>query len=270
MQLSIIVTNYKTPELLKLCLESLKDAMAGIDKEVFVLDAQSDEDTEFIVKEFFPEFQLVPFEKNVGFRALVNKGLSLADGKYILILNSDIILTEGAVEKMIIYLENNLSVGMLGPQLLNMDDTIQDSCFRFFGPLTILARRTIFGGTAWGNQLLDKFSMRDFNHQETQEVDWIMGSAMLVRSSAIKKIGPMDKRFFMYFEDVDWCRRFWQAGFKVIYFPEAKIYHYHLRVSKKLGGILDIFVNKYIWIHIFSAVKYFFKYGFRSNYKKLA
>jgi hypothetical protein len=64
----------------------------------------------------------------------------------------------------------------------------------------------------------------------------------------------------MYFEDVDWCRRFWQAGFKIVYLPQAKIYHYHLRVSKKTGGILDLFVNKYTWIHIVSAIKYFLKY----------
>lgn len=260
MTFSVIVTNYKTPELLKLCLKSIKQYLADIEHEVFVLDAQSDEDTEFVVKEYFPEFKLVSFKKNVGFRALVNEGLKRASGKYILILNSDIILTDGAIERLINYLETNEDVGMVGPQLLNLDGSIQDSCLNFFGPLTVLARRTIFGKTKWGKNLINKFLMRDYNHQERRDVDWVLGSAFLVRASASKIVGSMDSRFFMYFEDVDWCRRFWQAGFRIVYLPEAKIYHYHLRVSKKTGGLRDLFSNKYTWIHIVSAVKYYWKY----------
>lgn len=265
MQLSVIVTNYKTPELLKLCLKSIKQHLGKIEYEVFVLDAQSDEDTEFVVKEYFSEFKLIPFKKNVGFRALVNEGLKWASGKYILILNSDIILTDGATEKLINYLEANEDVGMVGPQLLNLDGSIQDSCLKFPEPLTLLARRTIFGKTKWGKDLINKFLMRDYNHQERRQVDWVLGSAFLVRAAILKIVGPMDNNFFMYFEDVDWCRRFWQAGFKIVYLPEAKLYHYHLRVSKKTGGLSDLFSNKYTWIHIASAVKYYWKYSLKTK-----
>jgi len=260
MGLSIIVTNYKTPELLKLCLRSIKQCLSDIAYEVFVMDAASTEDTEFVVKGLYPEFAFVPFEKNIGFRALVNEGLKMARGKYILILNSDIILKENAVQVLIEHLDSHQDVAVVGPQLLNLDNSVQESCLRFFGPLTILARRTIFGKTVWGRKLVAKFLMRDYNHQQAREVDWLLGSSLLVRSSALEKVGPMDERFFMYFEDVDWCRRFWQAGFKIVYLPQAKIYHYHLRVSKKTGGVGDLFVNKYTWIHIVSAIKYFLKY----------
>ena len=224
------------------------------------MDAQTSEDTEFVVKELYPEFTLVPFEKNIGFRALVNEGLKIASGRYILILNSDIILKENAVQNLIEYLDSHQDVAVVGPQLLNLDNSVQESCLRFFGPLTILARRTIFGKTAWGKKLVARFLMRDYNHEQPREVDWLLGSSLLVRASAASKVGPMDERFFMYFEDVDWCRRFWQAGFKIVYLPQAKIYHYHLRVSKKTGGVGDLFVNKYTWIHIVSAIKYFLKY----------
>ena len=264
MDLSVIVTNYKTPELLKLCLNSLKEALAEIEAEVFVMDSQSDEDTEFVVKEFFPEFQLIPFQKNLGFRALVNEGLKRVKGKYILILNSDIILKEDAIEKLINYLDIHEDVAIVGPQLLNLDGSVQESCLRFFGPLTILARRTIFGKTNLGKKLEERFLMRDYNHKQPREVDWLLGSSLLVRADAAREVGPMDDRFFMYFEDVDWCRRFWQAGFKIVYFPEARMYHYHLRTSKKAGGILDLFMNKYTRIHISSAVKYYLKYGFNN------
>ncbi|MBI4708859.1 MAG: glycosyltransferase family 2 protein [Candidatus Portnoybacteria bacterium] len=261
MNLSVLVTNYKTPEMLKLCLKSLKEALFNFESyEVFVLDAESGQDTQFVVKEHFPEFKLTPFKKNIGFRALVNEGLKISEGGYVLILNSDIIFTKGSIEKMIGYMQANQSIGILGPQLLNFDGSVQESCFRFFGPLTALARRTFFGKTSWGKKLMDKFLMKDFNHQEIRDVDWIMGSAILVRRDAIGEVGPMDERFFMYFEDVDWCRRFWEKGFRVVYYPEARIYHYHLRVSKKYGGMLDIFLNRYLWIHIVSAVKYYLKY----------
>jgi hypothetical protein len=165
---------------------------------------------------------------------------------------------------MMDYLDNDPSVGIVGPQLLNLDGSIQDSCLRFFGPLTIIARRSFFGKTRWGKKLIARFLMKDFDHKETRKVDWVLGSAMMAKADAVKKVGPMDSRFFMYFEDVDWCRRFWQNGYKVVYLPEAKIYHYHFRVSKKSGGILDLLVNKYTWIHIKSAIKYFWKYGGRT------
>ncbi len=260
MQLSVIITNYKTPELLKLCLKSIKETLKDIEYEVLVMDAKTDEDTEYVVNGLFPEFQLFPYAKNVGFRALVNEGLKKANGKHVLILNSDIILTDGAVRNLIDYLEQNKDVGIVGPQLLNLDDSIQDSCLRFFGPMTVLARRTFFGKTALGKNLIARFLMKDFDHSQIKEVDWMLGSSLLVKKEAIEKVGLMDNRFFMYFEDVDWCRRFHLAGYKIVYLPQAQMYHYHLRVSKKTGGIWDLFVNKYTWIHIISAVKYYWKY----------
>lgn len=232
-----------------------------------MLDAEADEDTEYAAKEYGSGFVYIPFKKNVGFPALVNEGLGRVSGKYVLILNSDSIQTEGALGKMIDCLKNNPAVGIVAPKLLNLDGSVQDSCLRFFGPLTIVARRTFFGKTRWGKRLIEKFLMKDFDHNSTLEVDWVLGSAMMVRAEAIKKIGPMDKKFFMYFEDVDWCRRFWQNGYKVLYLPEAQIYHYHFRVSKKSGGILDLLINKYTWIHIQSAVKYYWKYKGRSTPK---
>lgn len=262
MHLSIIVTNYKTPELLKLCLKSIRETLKDIEHEVLIMDAQTDEDTEYVAKGLFAEYKFFPFTKNVGFRSLVNEGLKRAYGRYVLILNSDIVLTNGVIKHLINYLEQNDDVGIVGPKLLNLDGSVQDSCLRFFGPLTILARRTFFGKTAWGKNLIARFLMKDFDHLEAREVDWMLGSSLLVRKDAINKVGLLDERFFMYFEDVDWCRRFHMAGWKIVYLPDAIMYHYHLRASKKRGGILDLFINRYTWIHIISAVKYYLKYGF--------
>jgi len=92
------------------------------------------------------------------------------------------------------------------------------------------------------------------------EVDWLMGSALMVKMEAIKKVGLLDERFFMYFEDVDWARRFWENGYKVVCFQKAQMYHYHYKSSDKGRGALDLFFNKQARVHLESALKYFWKY----------
>jgi len=261
MKLSIIVTNYKTPDLLKLCLESIKQAGIGLDYEIFVVDSEAQEETEDVIKEYFAgSVSLISFKENAGYARLVNAGLAKARGQYILVLNADMILFKDSLEKMLQYMEKNSKAGMLGPQLLNFNGSIQDSCFRFYRPMTILYRRTFLGRTEKGKADLAGFLMKNFNHQTTKEIDWLLGAALFIRAQAFKEVGPMDERYFLYFEDVDWCRRFHQAGWQVIYFPEAKMHHYHGRVSKKDGGVKDVFFNKYAWIHIASGIKYFWKY----------
>ncbi len=260
MKLSVIVTNYKTPELLKLCLKSVKNAVQDFPSEIIVLDSEAETETGEMIKEEFKELRYFPFIRNTGYAKLVNVGLKESSGEYILVLNADIIVEKESVKKMLEYFEKNPRVGILGPQLLNFNGSVQDSCFRFYCFKTILCRRTILGKTKWGRKELDRFLMHDFDHKHTCEVDWLLGAALMLRHQALEEVGPMDERFFLYFEDVDWCRRFKEKGWNVIYFPEAKIHHYHSRVSRRRGGMADLFFNKYAWIHITSALKYFWKY----------
>jgi hypothetical protein len=259
-KLSIVVTNHKTPELLKLCLESIPVAVGSLDYEIFVLDAEAEEETDEMMAEKFPEIKYKAFKENTGYAKLVNIGIKEATGKYLAILNADMVLTKDALVLMVEEMDRHPEIGILGPQLLNLDGSIQESCFHFHHISTIIYRRTFLGKTKAGRKEIDYFSMRDFDHKSVKEVDWMMGTALLVRVEAIKKVGLMDERFFVYFEDTDWCRRFELAGFKVIYYPTAKMYHYHRRVSKKTSGLADLLVNRYTWVHIISALKYFWKY----------
>jgi len=260
MKLSIIVTHYRTPELLKLCLESLQAATQKIEAEILVLDSESEEETEMMVKDRFPKAAFFAFHKNTGYAKIVNIGLSRAQGDFLLVLNADIIVAPDSLSGMINYLEAHSQVGLLGPQLLNFNGSTQESCFRFHRPLTIFYRRTLLGKTFWGKKELARFTMQDFDRNSIKEVDWILGAAMMIRRQALTEIGPMDERFFLYFEDTDWCRRFWEKNWRVVYLPEAKMHHYHGRASKKANGLADVFINKYLWIHLASAVKYFWKY----------
>ena len=270
MRLSIIVNHYRTPEILKICLRSIKENLenAGFEWEIIVTDSATIEKTEEMMEEEFSDIIFIPAKENIGFGKSINIAIKKAKGEYFFIVNADIIINEEkAIEKMLNYIEENKDVGMVGPKLLNVNDTVQQSCFRFYTPLTVICRRTFLGKMFWGKKVLDKFLMVDvFRGKEIVEpilVDWLMGSAMMVRRSDLEKVGVFDESFFMYFEDVDWARRFWGNGLKVVYFPDAKMYHYHFQSSKK-KSFWGSFLNKYARIHIKSALKYFMKYRFKN------
>lgn len=265
MELSIIITNYKNPELLKLCIDSIIKNVKEIDYEIVVADSATEEDTEMMMRENFPKLKFFPFEENVGFQKLVKTGIENSSGDYLLILNGDILIKDNAVKKMLDYIKEDNEIGMLGPKLLNFNGTHQDSCFRFYKPITIVYRRTFLGKLPFARKHIEWFLMKDYDHINPMEVDWLMGSAMLIPRKALDKVGFMDTRYFMYMEDVDWCRRFWENGFKVVYFPLSEMLHYHGKGSGKNGFFRSIFLNKLTWVHISSGIKYFWKYFGKKN-----
>lgn len=262
MIISIIITNYKTPGLLKLCIESIQKSLPAEMYEIIVVDSESEDETQEMILDFLPTIKFIPFRKNMGFPKLINAGIekSSTDSRYILMLNADIIVLDDAVEKIIKFMENNPNIGIVGPKLLSFNNDIQFSCFRFYTPWTILCRRTFLGKTRWGEKILKNFLMQDWDHKGTKDVDWVQGSAMMVRREALAKIGLMDERFFMYFEDVDLCRRFWENGYRVTFYPEASMHHYHGQASASKKSFVPSFLNRYVRIHIISALKYFLKY----------
>ena len=261
-KLSIVVTHYNTPELLDLCIKSIKDNVENLKYEIIVVDGESKEKTREFINEKYPDIKLIPIEKNVGYSKIVNVGLREAIGEYVLILNADIIVLNNAVAEMVNFLDEHKKVGIVGSQLLDFTNNIQASCFTNPNLKAIVARRTFLGKTAWGKKVLDKFMIGDWDRNSLKKVDWVQGSAMMVRKKGIDKVGLFDERFFMYFEDADWCRRFWQNGYEVVYLPSAKMSHYYHRSSKKFGIIIDIILNKYTRTHIISALKKKKKYGF--------
>lgn len=265
LELSIIVTNYKNPDLLKICLNSIKENVRDVNYEIIVVDSDTGEDTELMMREDFPNVNFFPFFKNIGFQQLVKKGLKKSMADYILILNGDILVKKKSVEKLFDYLKNHQSVGMIGPKLFSFNEKFQASCFRFYKPITIIYRRTFLGKLWFAKKHLDWFLMKDYDHKKIRKVDWLMGSAFMVSRKAVKKVGYMDIRFFMYMEDVDWCRRFWESGLTVVYYPEAQMLHYHGKGSGNKNFLHSIFLNKLTWIHITSALKYFKKYFGKPN-----
>jgi N-acetylglucosaminyl-diphospho-decaprenol L-rhamnosyltransferase len=261
MELSIIITSYKNPELLRVCIDSIKRNYTGKDYEIIIADSETGEEIEMMIREDYPDIVFLPSKKNIWFGGCVRSGYATSKGDFILVLNDDIIVKKGSIEKLLEYIKSDRKIGVVGPQLLNFNDTLQISCFRFVTPLIILYRRTPLGKLWFAKKSLDYYLMKDFGHDRIQEVDWVLGSAMMTRREAIEKVGQIDKLFTYYFEDTDWCRRFWEKGFKVVYFPISQMYHYHRRGSAGKGVFKLVFFNKFTRLHIASAVKYFLKYA---------
>lgn len=266
-ELSIIIVHHQTPELLKLCLKSIRETSVGLDYEVIVVDSTISRKAQDFIREYYGsptsklyDIKYLAFKENLGYSRGVNAGIKEAAGEYFLILNPDIILTENAASKMLGYMKKHPDIGMLGPKMLNFNGTVQRTYFSFYKPITIIARRTFLGRFKPFKKALYDFLMADSNADKIQTPDWLMGSAIMVSRQAIEKVGGMDERFFMYFEDVDWARRFWHNDLKVVYFPEAVMYHYHQRESKSKLGLFDPIFNKKTRWHIRSAIKFFWKY----------
>lgn len=270
MKLSIIVNHYRTPEVLHNCLKSVQAdlADAAFAWELMVTDSATIEKTEEMMREEFPAVVFFPAAENIGFGRSINIALAAARGEFVFIINADILVDEkGTIASMLEYISARPEVGMIGPKLWNINNTWQQSCFRFYTPLTVFYRRTPLGRTGFGRRNLDRFLMRDvFSKGDVSEpipVDWLMGSAMMVRKKDLEKVGGFDERYFMYFEDVDWARRFWENGLQVVYYPRVTMYHHHFQSSKKASLWQSMF-NKYARIHVQSAIKYYKKFGIKS------
>lgn len=265
-ELSIIITSYKNPAVLRLCLESLKKNVLCKNYEILVLDSATEENTEIMMREEFPGITFFPHTENLGFAKLVNQGLKKAKGAYRLILNADIVVEKRSVDILLDYLKNNSDIGIAGPKLINFDGQTQPSCFRFYTPLVILYRRTPLGKMKFARKKINQFLYKEKDLEKPQEVDWLMGSAMMVSEKALSKIGPMEENFgFLYFEDVDWCRRYWESGLRVVYYPFARMYHYHGKGSASPSSLKAVVFNKLTREHIKSGLKYFWKYLGKPN-----
>lgn len=257
--LSIIIVNYKEPGFLRQCLKGIRLVGPKLKYEAIVVDNASRDGSVNMVRENFPEVRLFAETRNRGLAHANNLGLQASTGRHILLLNPDIAVFEDSLETMVEYLDAHPDVGIIGPRLLNPDQSVQVSCYRFPTPLVPVLRRTPLGRLPVARPILRRYLMLDWRHDSTQPVDWVLGACMMIRRQAFADIGLMDERFFLYFEDVDWCRRCWQTGWKVVYLADATMVHYHQRMSAESPGLNGVF-QKLTRIHIQSGLKYFRKY----------
>ncbi|HEC21262.1 MAG TPA: hypothetical protein ENI70_01980, partial [Candidatus Peregrinibacteria bacterium] len=165
---------------------------------------------------------------------------------------------EGGIEKMLHYMKWHRKVGILGPQLIYEDSTIQDSYRKFPGITDVVFKRTFLVKLPLSRKRLARYLMHGKNSEKTERVDWIVGAFLMIRKKALDQVGGFDPRFFLFFEDTDLCRRMGEKGWKVVYFPKAKATHHHQRLSG--GSFSQALKKKTFRVHLASGMKYFWKY----------
>jgi len=252
--MAIIAHNSR--EDVKMCLTQLMEiSPVNLSLQVILVDNTGVDGTPEIVRERWPQVQIIVNTTPQGFGANVNQAIAASDARYYLVMNPDVVLLAGAIEAMVNYLDMHPDVGVCGPKTLYPDGSLQATCRRF----------PHWGTVVWRWLKLDKlvqpefyrrFLMLEWDHTDSREVDWVMGSCMLLRPQAFAALSGFDEDFFMYYEDIDFCRRMWQAGFSVAYVVEAVVIHTYQRHSAQ--GLFNPLTIE----HIRSILRYRGKHGF--------
>lgn len=234
MDLSIIIVNYNVKEFLQNCLVSIERASKNLDVETIVIDNASEDGSQDMLRERFPNVRLVASETNLGFGKANNLGLDLASGDHLLVLNPDTILGEETLDVMIRFMREKPEAGMAGCKALNSDGSFQLSCRRGFpGPWASFTKLTGLAALFPKSKLFAKYNLTYLDEDGTYEVDALSGSFIMLPRAAYEKIGGFDERFFMYGEDLDWCHRAKEAGYEVWYTARTRFIHYKGESSKK-------------------------------------
>lgn len=258
---SAVMLNYNNKYFPKMCVEALGRAKMDFDYEIIAVDNASTDPIslgylEKAAKEGL--VRLVKSPKNLGFGGGNNLGAAQAKGKYVLILNPDIFVEEDSLQKMVDYMEKHPAVGILGPQLVYPDGTVQDSCRRHMNFVDLVIKRTFLKKLPVLKKRVEKYTMEDFDHSKVSEVDLLVGACFIIPRDLYEEIGGFDERYFLFMEDFDLCREIAKRGRKVVYFPKTWVTHNHKRLSG--GSVFKLLSRKVFWIHIQSAFKYFWKW----------
>lgn len=264
MKISCIIVNWNLKYLPRLCIEAIRRCKCDFPFEIIVVDNNSDDESLDYLKQMHGkgEIKLVHAGANLGYGKANNLGARHAKGDYLLILNPDVSVDSDALQNMADYMDSHKEIGVLGPQLYFFNGQIQDSCRRFMRPFDLLIKRTFLSKFKLLNKRVKRYVMADFDRKEAREVDFLVGACFMVRKSVFEKVGGFDERFFLFMEDTDLCRRIWESGHKIVYFPMARALHFHKRLST--GGLLFLLRQRVFWIHLASAAKYFWKWRGKS------
>jgi len=225
MVLSIIIVSWNVRDCLADCIESILENCRSLEYEIIVVDNASTDGTVDLIRNKYPDLILTSNDTNKGFAYANNQGIQQARGRYLLFLNPDTIIQPNAIEKMLAFLEQNKNVGAVGPKLLNKDFTIQHSVRTFPTFRGALYRHTILRYLGLFKNHHERWRMKDFKCDRLTDVDQLMGAAILAEKDLVLKMGGFDEQFFMYYEEVDFCYRIKNAGYRIVFFPDASIIH---------------------------------------------
>ncbi len=245
-EVSVVVVNWNTQDILRDCLRSIYEQCGEIDLEVIVIDNASTDGSVEMVKKDFPQVTLIENPQNRGFAAANNQGIAVAQGRYVMLLNSDTVILDKAVEKTISFADAHPKAAVMGCRVFNPDRTLQPTCFMFPSILNMLLSSTYLYKLFPKSKFFGREQMTWWDRNDIKEVDVVTGCFMLIRQKAIQQVGTMDEQFFMYGEETDWCYRFKEAGWKILFTPCAEIIHLGGQSAQKRATTMVVQLRKSI------------------------
>lgn len=242
MDLSIVIVNWNTRELLRDCLSSVQHHLHGVTAEVIVVDNASGDGSAAMVRESFPDVMLIQNRENRGFAAANNQAFRQASGQYVLLLNSDTLVHDDVLARSVEYMDAHPNVGMMGCKVLNGDGTTQLTCSQFPTFTNLLLQTT--AANRLGGRFFSRYQMLDWARDDEREVDVISGCYLMVRAQVIDEIGFLDESFFCYGEETDWCRRCHEAGWRLMFAPVGTITHFGSGSTRTLNHERDLLLSE--------------------------
>jgi len=252
-EISIIIVNYNVKHFIINCLKTIyNDNNSKLNIETIVIDNNSTDSSVSAIKELFPQVQIIENKFNAGFPAANNQGFKITNGKYIFMLNPDTELQDDALIKLYNFFENNTTIDIIAPMLLNSDLSFQSNVWRY------PSLWSIFCEMHYLNLFLKSKNYKDKDFSLSFEAESFSGAAIFFRHEVFAKIGMLDETMF-WIEDVDFCYRANQAGLKLLYYPNAKVVHHIGQSAKKNYKVT-------LSNQIFNKIKFFKKYKSNKNY----
>ncbi len=272
MDVSFIIVSWNVRDLLRQCLRSVRQQnteyriqtedrgakkvqadVGELSSEIWVVDNASADGTLAMLRDEFPDVRVIANSENAGFSRGNNQALAQAQGRYLFLLNPDTELCPGALCALVDYMDAHPDVGVVGPRLFYGDRSPQSSRRRFPTLATAFCESTKLQQWFPRNRLLTHYYMLDTPDDAEQAVDWLNGSALLVRREVYEQLGGFDEAFFMYSEELDWCYRIKRAGWRIVYLPAAQVIHYEAQSSEQVVAQRDIYFHS-------SKIRFFDKY----------
>jgi len=259
MDLTTVIVNYNTANLLHDCINALRNSASKIAMNIVIVDNASSDESASLLQRDFSDCKLIFNDKNIGFGRANNQCIPFIQGKYVLLLNTDAFVSKDTINKTMQYMDNHQSCGILGVKLLGRDGELQPSCRYFPTPLNIFLQRTGFKRFFNHTQLVDDMS---WDHNSSRKCDWVPGCYYLIRKEVVEEVGLFDPRYFLYSEEVDHCFATKKAGWEVHYFSDTSVVHIGGE-SAKSDNDLTTSGNQVEVLQIESELLYFAKnHGF--------
>jgi len=250
--LSIIIVSWNVLDFLTACLDSIRANAGDLSLEVIVVDSASTDDTVPVLRGRYPWVKVVSQSENIGFTRSNNIGLQAASGRYLMLLNPDTEVVRNALTQMVDYLDHNPAVGIVGPHTLNSDGSTQSTRRRFPTLQTAIFESTWLQKFA-PRRILERYYARDVADTATADIDWVQGSALLARREVYEQIGALDEQYIMFSEELDWCKRARDAGWRVVYLGSAQIVHHGGKSTDQVAASKHIYFQQ-------SKIRYFRKF----------